>query len=121
MSIQDQLKIDAEKESLKEKSYIQTCRDKLFSLKGRKGLFDDGDFIWFFKKYIQKPYVDCSKTQESCLETNKTFVLKGEKKALKSIMQARADLYAEIEELQNTVKKFDLDEREEKEDLKPRN
>jgi len=121
MSIADKLSEDKVKEASDHKNFIQQKKDELYKLKERRGLFEDADFIWFYKKYIQVPYTEADASHTTCTETNKNFLLKGQVLAFKSIMKCKSELYTEIENITEVVRNYELEQKTETEEHNPIN
>ena len=121
MSISEEVDKQDIKDKGQDKEFIHSAKDSLWALKQRRSLFEDSDFIWFYKKYIQSPYITASDAHATCTETNKNFILKGKVQAFRSITLAKAELNKEIELLQDKVRRHELNIHTEDEDYQPHN
>jgi cob(I)alamin adenosyltransferase len=101
MSIHEKLRQDEEDDKKAIKAKIAEYDTELFQLKEKLALFEDGSFIWFFKKFIQNPLKEAENMLINEIETNKTFVLKGKVQAYRSLFEARAVLNKSLEEIRN--------------------
>lgn len=103
MSINEHIQADDKKQKEDLVEALENQKDQLYALKSREALFDNEDFIWFYKSFVVSPYQEAANLHDACDETNKGFILKGKVQAYKKVMTVRTVLKNQIKELTDLV------------------
>jgi hypothetical protein len=107
VSLQDELTQDEINQKIAFDQDLQYKKEALYELKGKRDFFENRNFVWFYKEFIENPYKAVRERHDNCEETNKGFILKGQVQAFKSLINLKTLINKEINNLQTAVKKME--------------